>query len=73
MEAKTTDEVILFLEEIIQTSKKEESSLGYFAALYQKVTISVKEKLNTNYFDDDARMEQLDVVFANRYLTAHSN
>ncbi len=73
MEAKTIDEVIVLLEEIIETSKKEESPLGYFAALYQKVTICVKEKLGTGYFDDDARMELLDVVFANRYLLAYAN
>ncbi|MDO7170970.1 DUF5995 family protein [Mariniflexile sp. AS56] len=73
MEAKTIDEVIVFLEEIIQTSKKEESTLGYFAALYQKVTIAVKGKLNQNYFDDDVRMEQLDIIFANRFLVAYSN
>jgi hypothetical protein len=73
MIAKTIDEVIENLEQIIQTSKKENSALGYFAALYQKVTIRVKEKLNTNYFDDDAHMEKLDVVFANRYLLAYSN
>lgn len=73
MEAKTIDEVIVLLEDIIQTSKKEESPLGYFAALYQKVTICVKEKLGTGYFDDDARMELLDVVFANRYLLAYAN
>jgi len=67
------NEVIDVLEQIIQTSKKEESPLGYFAALYQKVTIIVKEKLNTNYFDDDERMEQLDVIFANRYLAAYAD
>ncbi|MBP0904835.1 DUF5995 family protein [Mariniflexile gromovii] len=73
MEAKTIDEVIVLLEDIIQTSCDEESTIGYFAALYQKVTIAVKEKLNTNYFDDDARMEQLDIIFANRYIVAYYN
>lgn len=73
MEAKTIDEVIIFLEDIIQTSIKEESTLGYFAALYQKVTIAVKDHLHKNYFDDDKRMEQLDIIFANRFLLAYSN
>ena len=71
MPAQTIDEVIAILEQIIETSKAQESTLGYFAALYQKVTIHVKEKLGTGYFDDDKRMEQLDVVFANRYLEAY--
>jgi len=73
MIANTIDEVIEQLEDIIQTSIKEESPLGYFAALYQNVTINVKHKLGQQYFDDDKRMEQLDVVFANRYLDAYSN
>jgi len=71
MIAKTIDEVIETLEEIIQSSKTEEKPLGYFAALYYKVTINVKNKLGKNYFEDDQRMEQLDVIFANRYLTAY--
>lgn len=73
MIAKNIDEVIDHLEDIIQASIEEENTLGYFAALYQNVTITVKEKLGTNYFDDDKRMEQLDVVFANRYLSAYAD
>lgn len=73
MIAKTIDEVIETLEQIIQRSKTEENPLGYFAALYYKVTISVRDKLGKNYFEDDERMEQLDVLFANRYLSAYNN
>ncbi len=69
----TIHEVILHLNQIIQTSEKEETSHGYFAALYLKVTVTVKDKLGKNYFDDDARMEKLDVTFANRYLAAYSD
>lgn len=73
MTATTIDEVIEILDDIIQTSKEEETSFGYFAALYQKVTISVKQKLTQDYFDDPQRMERLDVIFANRYLAAYAN
>lgn len=73
MDAHTIEEVVESLERIIQNSKDREDPLGYFAALYQKVTITVKNRLGTNYFDDDARMERLDVVFANRYLTAYKD
>lgn len=72
MNATTIQEVIDELEVIIQASKETENPLGYFAALYQKVTITIKDKIGTNYFDDDARMEQLDVTFANRYLDAYA-
>ncbi len=72
MAAQTIQEVIDQLQDIIDQSKENESPLGYFAALYQKVTITIKNKLGTNYFDDDERMEKLDVVFANRYIDAYN-
>lgn len=72
MQAKTIDEVILFLEQIIQENKEIPSTMGYFAALYHKVTCKVKEGIENDFFDDNPRMEQLDVIFANRYLQAYS-
>ncbi|MFB6344003.1 DUF5995 family protein [Saccharicrinis sp. FJH62] len=72
MAANTLNEVIEQLEKIILESIEKQSTYGYFAVLYQKVTIRVKEKLGTGYFDDDARMEQFDIVFANRYLEAYN-
>lgn len=47
-----------------------ESRLGYFAALYRRVTMAVKQGVADNIFQDGARMERLDVIFANRYLDA---
>lgn len=73
MQAKTIDEVISFLDNIIEENKKIPSTLGYFAALYQKVTCKVKEGIENKFFDDNERMERLDVIFANRYLAAYSN
>ena len=72
MQAKNIDEVIAYLDQIIEKTKKDSSPLGYFAALYRKVTISVKEGIERKEFDDNERMEQLDVVFANRYLAAYT-
>ena len=68
--ANTIDEVIAVLEAIIIESEKNNDPLGYFAALYQNVTIGVKEGIANNFFEDGPRMEQLDIVFANRYLNA---
>lgn len=67
----TIDDVIQNLEDIIQVSKVHSSPLGYFAALYKKVTIKVKEGITNNYFDDGPRMEKLDIVFASRYIDAY--
>lgn len=67
----TIDEVIATLEIIISESEKDNGTSGYFAALYQKVTIKVKEGIDSGSFEDGVRMEQLDVVFAKRYIDAY--
>ncbi|CAM1346196.1 DUF5995 family protein [Tenacibaculum crassostreae] len=67
----TIDDVIIVLQDIINESIENKSPLGYFAALYQKVTIKVKEGIQNNYFDDNQRMEKLDVIFAKRYIDAY--
>jgi hypothetical protein len=72
MQAKNIDEVITYLEIIINQSKNEEDTLGYFAALYYQVTVTVKTGIANNYFHDGGRMEQFDVLFANRYLDAYA-
>jgi len=68
--ARTIDEVITQLDDIIARCIQESSRLGYFAALYQRVTLKVKEGIAEGRFEDGPRMERLDVAFANRYLTA---
>ncbi len=68
--AKTIDEVIEQLGEIIARSHSEASRLGYFASLYRNVTVEVKRGIAQGRFENGPRMEQLDVTFANRYLTA---
>ena len=68
--ATTIDEVIALLDGIIAWARQEESRLGYFTTLYRNVTIEIKRGIAQGRFDDGARMERLDVTFANRYLTA---
>ncbi len=47
------------------------SRLGYFAALYMRITKAVETALlQGTVFKDNPRMAQLDVTFASRYLTA---
>lgn len=72
MQAKTIDEVIKHLDAIIETAKKEGNPSGYFAALYRKVTKRVKEGIIKGDFENGARMEKLDIIFANRYLEAYN-
>ena len=68
--SKTIDDVLADLDAILERSLAEPSRLGYFAALYRKVTAKVKEGIEQGFFEDGPRMERLDVVFASRYLDA---
>src|SRR5882672_6594392 len=68
--ATSIAEIIAQLGDVIDRSLSERSRLGFFAALYRKVTIKVKEGIAAGRFDDGPRMERLDVTFANRYLEA---
>lgn len=71
MQATTISEVIECLNEIVKKSYEQSDCSGYFAVLYKKVTIAVSQKISECFFDDNDRMEKLDVVFANRYLEAY--
>jgi len=64
------DEVIQNLDRIIDRSIATGSRLGYFPALYRKVTLQVARGISQGQFEDGSRMERLDVLFANRYLDA---
>jgi hypothetical protein len=72
MAATTIDEVLLQLEKVITDSLAGNRRVGYFAALYYKVTASVKEGIAKGQFDNSPLMEKFDVLFANRYLDALS-
>ena len=67
----TIEGVLTQLEAIITNTEKNDDRLGYFAALYYKVTYKVKEDIDNNLFHNGARLAELDVVFANRYLYAY--
>lgn len=71
LQIKSIDDVIASLDNIIVDAEKNNDTSGYFAALYRKVTIKVKEGIANNEFDDGPRMEKLDVIFASRYLDAY--
>jgi len=72
-QAETVADVIDDLTGIVDWSKNHGSPLGYFAALYRKVTIEVKRGIDDGRFDDGPRMERLDVLFARRYLDAFAS
>ncbi|HZV71375.1 MAG TPA: DUF5995 family protein [Saprospiraceae bacterium] len=68
--ATTIDEVVLQLELLIHDCIKSNDRIGFFATLYHKVTVRVQEGINRKEFENPARMEKFDVIFANRFLNA---
>ncbi|MFD2037243.1 DUF5995 family protein [Belliella marina] len=67
----TIDEVISRMDEIVAECAIKESRVGYFAILYRQVTIRVKEGILKGEFEDNPRMEKLDVIFAKRFIDAY--
>lgn len=67
---QTIDDVIKRLDEIIIWAEKNQSTVGYFAVLYRRMTVAVKVGIEKNQFEDGVRMEKLDIVFAKRYFEA---
>lgn len=65
---QSIDTVVESLDQIIQSCLEAQSSMGYFPALYRRVTLEVKKAIEESKFDDGERMEKLVVVFAGRYL-----
>ncbi|HEX7956570.1 MAG TPA: DUF5995 family protein, partial [Pyrinomonadaceae bacterium] len=71
MPLRTIDEILERLNALIDDALRAESRIGYFAALYERVTTNVRRALVAgDVFQDNPRMERLDVVFAGRFLDA---
>ena len=71
MAPQTIEEVIARLEAMIDEALRVQSRMGYFAALYERVTSNVRRALVAgDVFQNNPRMERLDVVFAGRFIDA---
>ncbi|MDH6197307.1 hypothetical protein M2272_003960 [Mycobacterium frederiksbergense] len=68
--ATTLDEVIANIDTVIEWSIAASSRLGYFAALYKRITVAVKTAVTDGFFENGPRLARLDVAFANRYFDA---
>jgi uncharacterized protein DUF5995 len=69
-EAQDVDDVVHNVDQIIEWSINAESHLGYFAAVYKRITLAIRDAINTNQFQDGNRVARLDVAFAQRYFNA---
>lgn len=65
------DIVLARLDDVIEETREGASRAGYFAAMYRKVTVAVRDAVVAGRFADGDRMARLDRVFAERYLDAY--
>ncbi|MDX1463601.1 MAG: DUF5995 family protein [Marinirhabdus sp.] len=69
--ARTIDEVLTLLDDIIEAEIELKRPLAYFPILYKLVTQRIKTGIENHEFENNHRMEVLDVIFANRYIKAY--
>jgi hypothetical protein len=72
MEIQNIQGVMSQLTQIEQHCAATQHKAGYFAALYKRMTAAVINGINTNQFEDNARMDKLDTIFAQRYVDAYN-
>lgn len=67
--AQTVDEVIERMEIIVKFAEEENEPWGIFPALYLITTRAIRDAIQAgDVFEDNERMEKMDVIFANRFL-----
>ena len=69
--ATTIQEVLEQLDTIIEDSITDNSRLGLFAYVYRRTTAEIASEIDKGRFEDNPRMEKMDVAFANLYLDAY--
>jgi hypothetical protein len=67
---ETIDQAIDALDAEIERCLATDDPCGYFTIVYRAVTSRVRDGIVAGEFDDAARMERFDVLFARRYLDA---
>lgn len=65
------DEVLMALDEIIETELLTNSPIALFAYVYRRTTAEIKKGVESKLFKDNERMQAFDVVFANYYIKAY--
>lgn len=66
----TIDDVLFEMDRIVDSCSRENLRAGYFAILYRLVTRRIKAGIENGEFEDNKRMEHLDIRFAQRYIDA---
>ena len=68
--ATTIDEVLDQLDKIIAIAAKLPNQIFAFAYVYRRTTYEIKAAILNKEFQDSKRLEKLDVIFANLFISA---
>jgi len=68
--ATNVGEVVTRIDSVITWTLENQSRLGYFAALYKRITRAIGIAVEHGLFEDGPRMQHFDATFANRYFAA---
>lgn len=68
---KTIEDVLIRMDQIVAECQQDQSRIGYFAILYRQVTRRIRDGVLAGEFEDNPRMEVLDVLFAKRFIDAY--
>lgn len=66
----TVTEVVARFDEIIAHAKRDQDRIGYFAALYCRVTRTIKQAVDDGTFEHGENIERIILGFAGRYFEA---
>ena len=69
--ATNIKEVLKQLDSIIEECIATNSRLGLFAYIYRRTTAEIASEIDLGNFEDNVRLEAMDVEFANLYLDAY--
>lgn len=69
----TIKEVLIELDVIIAECIRTNSRLGLFAYLYRRTTAEILKEVERRSFENNVQLEQMDVAFANLYITAYKD
>lgn len=70
---KTIEDILTRMDQIVEECKAQQFRFGYFAILYRQVTRRVRDGILSGEFEDNARMEVLDVQFAKYFTNAYED
>jgi hypothetical protein len=69
-EPRTLDDSLRGIDQVVDWAIKADSHIGYFAALYKRITLAIQDAIREGVFDDGERIEQLGIVFSQRYFNS---